>query len=98
MMKEYYEQTQKKWEEPGKCEVKDHETFISTHPGEDRDSDSEEEGESGGNKQQLPVPIQDEVIGEVQEEVEEAEMQEEEERAVEGGDRVCDSGEAENDG
>lgn len=58
-MKNYYEETQKKWQKPGECEIKEHNQLVSTHPGEDRDTDSEDEGE--GNKQ-MPVPIEDEPV------------------------------------
>lgn len=71
----FFQQIQKKWEEPGKCQVKQHETFISTHPGEDRDSDSEDEISP---QQQLPVPIQEEVIEPIKQ-TNDVEMQEEDE-------------------
>ncbi|KAF5289862.1 hypothetical protein FQR65_LT01996 [Abscondita terminalis] len=75
-LKEYY-QTQLKWNEPGTCEIKSHEGFISSHPGEDRDTDSEDEREDT----QIPVPIEDEPIDEPQEveaSVDENQMQTEE--------------------
>lgn len=63
-MKNYYEEAQKKWQKPGECEIKEHNQLVSTHPGEDRDTDSEDE--SDGNKQ-LPVPIEEEPVSEVTE-------------------------------
>lgn len=105
----FFQQTQKKWEEPGMCAIKQHETFISTHPGEDRDSDSEEEAESS-IRQQLPVPIQDEVIeatpATTEEVGEDAEMQQQDEAdneeetsadAESERQEVRDTGEVEND-
>lgn len=55
-------QAQKTWEKPGDCQVKEHEGLISSHPGEDRDTDSEDE--EPNDKKQLPVPIQDEPVEE----------------------------------
>ncbi|XP_017768552.1 PREDICTED: intron-binding protein aquarius isoform X2 [Nicrophorus vespilloides] len=63
-MKDFY-YAQKKWDEPGACDVKDRDRMISKHPGEDRDTDSEdEEGDEGDkrNKMQVPTPIQEEPI------------------------------------
>lgn len=57
------QKTKENWKEPGKCAVKEHEGFISSHPGEDRDTDSEDEKEDT-KKGQAPVPIQDEPINE----------------------------------
>ncbi|KAJ8928422.1 hypothetical protein NQ314_019011 [Rhamnusium bicolor] len=48
----------KKWEKPGDVEIHSHEGFVSSHPGEDRDTDSEDEDASN----QLPIPIQDEPV------------------------------------
>lgn len=79
--------------------MKPHETFISTHPGEDRDSDSEEEGEDRGTapkRPQLPVPIQDEVVEPQQVTEEDVEMQNESTEPEER-DQVRDTGEVEND-
>lgn len=42
-----------------------HEYFVSKHPGEDRDTDSEDDEEiqkKTDNTKQIPVPIQDEPI------------------------------------
>lgn len=58
-------QQQKQWEEPGSCKVQAHEYFVSKHPGEDRDTDSEDDEETQkkiDNSKQIPVPIQDEPI------------------------------------
>ncbi|CAH1983386.1 unnamed protein product [Acanthoscelides obtectus] len=71
-MKDYYEQMGHKWEKPGEVKVQKHEGLISSHPGEDRDTDSEDEGDSG---RQLPVPIEEEPIGEGEEQRQQAEMQ-----------------------
>lgn len=96
-----FSQTQKQWQEPGKCDVKQHDYFVSTHPGEDRDSDSEEEGEA--NSQQLPLPIQDEAVEETRDEESNAvEMQEVPDVDVEmanqdSDEQVRDTGEVEND-
>lgn len=51
--------SENKWDKPGDIHLKSHDGFISSHPGEDRDTDSEDE-DSG--KQQLPIPIQDEPV------------------------------------
>nr|CAI5820354.1 unnamed protein product [Callosobruchus analis] len=64
-MKEYYEQMGHKWEKPGEVQVPEHEGFISSHPGEDRDTDSEDEEEAG---KQLPVPMEEEPINDNMEE------------------------------
>lgn len=61
VLKMHYEQSQSQWQKPGGVEGKSHEGLISSHPGEDRDTDSEDENEEGV---QLPVPIQDEPIDE----------------------------------
>ncbi|XP_057663610.1 RNA helicase aquarius [Diorhabda carinulata] len=58
-LKHYYK-SDETWEKPGDVLTQPHEGFISSHPGEDRDTDSENE-DSG---KQLPVPIQDEPIEE----------------------------------
>ncbi|ENN70802.1 hypothetical protein YQE_12467, partial [Dendroctonus ponderosae] len=50
--------TQKQFQEPGSLEQKSHDGLIASHPGEERDTDSEDEQEATG---QLPIPIQDEV-------------------------------------
>lgn len=55
-------QQNKQWEKPGNIEGKSHEGIITQHPGEDRDTDSEDEKEEPG--EQVPVPIQDEPIDE----------------------------------
>ncbi|XP_066245723.1 RNA helicase aquarius [Euwallacea similis] len=62
-LKIQYEETQKQWEKPGNVECKSHEGMITSHPGEDRDTDSEDEGEQKGA--QVAVPIQDEPIEEI---------------------------------
>lgn len=63
-LQQYYD-SQAQWTQPGKCEIKKREQFVSSHPGEDRDTDSEEEVEQEKeNKKQLPVPIQDEIMEE----------------------------------
>ncbi|XP_074037324.1 RNA helicase aquarius isoform X2 [Leptinotarsa decemlineata] len=59
-LKKYYG-NEKKWDEPGNVEVHTHEGFISSHPGEDRDTDSEDE-DSG---KQMPTPIQDEPVEDI---------------------------------
>lgn len=56
----FFQQFENKWEKPGNIEVHGQKRFISSHPGEDRDSDSEDED----TKQQLPIPIQEEPIEE----------------------------------
>lgn len=84
-----FQQAQKKWTKPGDCEVKPHEYFVSSHPGEDRDTDSEDEKEE--QVEQLPTPIQDEDV-ELQEDVEMQEDPRNDERQ-----EVCDTGEVEND-
>lgn len=48
-------------------ETTEHQGLISSHPGEDRDTDSEDEE----TKMQAPVPIQDEPIEEDKEDKEE---------------------------
>ncbi|KAL1512806.1 hypothetical protein ABEB36_002332 [Hypothenemus hampei] len=62
-LKIHYEERQKQWEKPGNVGGKTHEGLISSHPGEDRDTDSEDEGDE--SKTQMPVPIQDEPIDDV---------------------------------
>ncbi|KAJ8958745.1 hypothetical protein NQ318_016473 [Aromia moschata] len=57
-LRQYYEQTEKKWHKPGDVEIHSHEGFVSAHPGEDRDTDSEDETEGA----QLPIPIEEEPI------------------------------------
>lgn len=42
--------------------MKQHEYFVSTHPGEDRDTDSEEDDDE--ETTQVPIPIQDEPVDE----------------------------------
>lgn len=64
MAKGLLQKTQEGWKEPGKCEVKEHEGFISSHPGEDRDTDSEDENEDSKKQEKAPVPIQEEPINE----------------------------------
>ncbi|KAG5894901.1 hypothetical protein JTB14_030606 [Gonioctena quinquepunctata] len=54
---------EKKWNQPGDVEVHSHEGFVSSHPGEDRDTDSEDE-DSG---KQLPIPIEEEPVEEITE-------------------------------
>lgn len=44
--------------------MKEHEGFISSHPGEDRDTDSEDENEDSKKPVKASVPIQDELINE----------------------------------
>lgn len=95
------QQTQKKWQKPGQCEVQSHEYFVSKHPGEDRDTDSEDEGE----REQLPVLIQDEVVAEVEENPEDGRNDEDLEMVEDNGEDandgnredVGDTGEVEND-
>ncbi|XP_019770956.2 RNA helicase aquarius isoform X1 [Dendroctonus ponderosae] len=58
VMRTQYEDTQKQFQEPGSLEQKSHDGLIASHPGEERDTDSEDEQEATG---QLPIPIQDEV-------------------------------------
>ncbi|XP_018334120.1 RNA helicase aquarius [Agrilus planipennis] len=70
VMKAYYKQM--KWEEPGKCAVSEHEGFISSHPGEDRDSDSDEEEKE---QKKFPKPIEEEPIDNNSKESEEIEIQ-----------------------
>lgn len=48
------------WGKPGDVQLHPNEGLISSHPGEDRDTDSEDE-DSGDQK---PVPIQDELVDE----------------------------------
>lgn len=60
-LKMQYEETQKTWEKPGDLKKKSHEGLIASHPGEDRDTDSEDEKDEPA-KGQLPVPIQDEPV------------------------------------
>lgn len=81
--------------------MQSHEYFVSKHPGEDRDTDSEDEGD----KVQLPVPIQDEVVAEVEESGENGRNDEDVEMVEDNGEdgsdenrkEVRDTGEVEND-
>lgn len=57
----FFQETQKTWEKPGDLKKKSHEGLIASHPGEDRDTDSEDEKDEPA-KGQLPVPIQDEPV------------------------------------
>lgn len=57
MFQFHFQQFEKKWDKPGEIDVQVHEGFVSSHPGEDRDSDSDEE-----TKVQLPTPIEDEPV------------------------------------
>lgn len=65
-LKDFYH-TQEEWQKPGELETTEHQGLISSHPGEDRDTDSEDEE----TKMQAPVPIQDEPIEEDKEDKEE---------------------------
>ncbi|XP_072391042.1 RNA helicase aquarius isoform X1 [Diabrotica undecimpunctata] len=56
-LKQHYK-SDDKWNKPGEVPTQSHEGFVSSHPGEDRDTDSEDE-DSG---KQVPVPIQEEPI------------------------------------
>ncbi|XP_060536471.1 RNA helicase aquarius isoform X2 [Cylas formicarius] len=93
-LKTHFEQTQKQWEKPGNVEPKTHEGLISAHPGEDRDTDSEDEAEDTRNQMRVPIidePIEDAVV-------EETEMApEEEEDKNEEMELTTDTGEAVND-
>lgn len=55
-----FQQFESNWEKPGNIEIHGQKRFISSHPGEDRDSDSDDED----SKKQFPTPIQEEPITE----------------------------------
>ncbi|CAG9762602.1 unnamed protein product [Ceutorhynchus assimilis] len=108
-MKKQFERSHgNQWEKPGHIEGKSHEGIITTHPGEDRDTDSEDEGD---NKSQIPVPIQDEPIEEniaeqppIRESVveqnteEQVQVIEDDDEEMDGNrDEVMDTGEARSD-
>lgn len=102
-----FQQFESNWEKPGDIEIHSQKRFISSHPGDDRDSDSDDE-----DSKQLPTPIQEEPIREHEdhqsvettqehsvENVEENEPMEEEVETSDNNskDNMVDTGEAEND-